>query len=260
MKVAVLGAGAFGTALGNVLVRNQYEVSYYDPRVSDNRLEDVIHGASYILLCVPSEKVEEVLPLLPREVPLIVASKGFLTDMAFREFTDWMVVSGAGSARNFAEKSAIALTISDWRIKDLLAADYIRFDFAADRRGILLCGAMKNTYAFGAGRLGLEPETEEIRQYFNDATDEMRMILALNGSDPELTRLACWQDDLELTATPESRNYRFGASLREDSDARPSGTLEGVAAILRILDGEMKLPNEDEMPILKEILNCRKWK
>ena len=30
MKVAIMGAGAFGTALGGLLVENKYDVDYYD--------------------------------------------------------------------------------------------------------------------------------------------------------------------------------------------------------------------------------------
>ena len=31
MKIAVLGAGAFGTALGGILADNGYDVDFYDP-------------------------------------------------------------------------------------------------------------------------------------------------------------------------------------------------------------------------------------
>ena len=33
MKIAILGAGAFGTALGGILADNGYDIDYYDPKI-----------------------------------------------------------------------------------------------------------------------------------------------------------------------------------------------------------------------------------
>ena len=33
MKIAILGAGAFGTALGGILADKGYDIDYYDSRV-----------------------------------------------------------------------------------------------------------------------------------------------------------------------------------------------------------------------------------
>ena len=31
MKITIFGAGAFGTALGNILEENGHQITYYDP-------------------------------------------------------------------------------------------------------------------------------------------------------------------------------------------------------------------------------------
>ncbi len=62
MKIAILGAGAFGTTLGGVLAEKGYDIDYYDSKVERERLSDVLKGAIYIVLTVPSKAVPYVLP------------------------------------------------------------------------------------------------------------------------------------------------------------------------------------------------------
>ena len=57
MKIAILGAGAYGTALGGILAEGGYDIDYYDKEVENERLEDVMDGATHIVLCIPSKVV-----------------------------------------------------------------------------------------------------------------------------------------------------------------------------------------------------------
>ena len=50
MKIAVLGAGAFGTALGGILADKGYDIDYYDSRLEREKLSDVLADAKYIVL------------------------------------------------------------------------------------------------------------------------------------------------------------------------------------------------------------------
>ena len=100
MKIAILGAGAFGTALGGVLAEKGCDVDYYDALLERERLTDTVAGTTAIVLCVPSTTAPHILPHLPKNVPLIVATKGFLTEEIFIEFEDWMVLSGPGYAED----------------------------------------------------------------------------------------------------------------------------------------------------------------
>ena len=83
MKIAILGAGAFGTALGGVLAEKGYDIDYYDPKLEQERLEDVVERAEVIVLAAPSKAVPHLLPHLPKNKPLIVATKGLLGDKMF---------------------------------------------------------------------------------------------------------------------------------------------------------------------------------
>jgi glycerol-3-phosphate dehydrogenase len=130
MKIAILGAGAFGTALGGILANKGYDIDYYDSKVERERLSDVLMKAKYVVLCVPSIAVPYLLPYLPKNLPLIVATKGILTDYAFHEFRDWMVLSGPGFADDIKAKKKTFLTATDSRVVDLFSTDYVQFDFS----------------------------------------------------------------------------------------------------------------------------------
>ena len=137
MKIAMLGAGVFGTALGGILAGKGYDVDYYDSKLEQERLSDVLLDAKYVVLCIPSMAVPYLLPKLSKEQPLIVATKGILTDVIFREFRDWMVMSGPGFADDIKAQKKTLLTATESRIVDLFNTNSLQFDFTDDRRGVL---------------------------------------------------------------------------------------------------------------------------
>ena len=144
MKIAVLGAGAYGTALGSVLAGKGYDVDYYDTRLGRERLSDVLEDAKTVVLSVPSEIATRLLPHLLKDRFLIVATKGFLTDEVFKEFRDWTVLSGAAFAADLRGGLEAKLTATDPRVMEMFQAENLRFDETSDRKGVLLCGALKN--------------------------------------------------------------------------------------------------------------------
>ena len=72
MKVAILGAGAYGTALGQVLLENGHEVQYYDPILLKTSLEETLNGADVVVIAVPSSSVATVMQKLPENIPIII--------------------------------------------------------------------------------------------------------------------------------------------------------------------------------------------
>ena len=42
MKIAILGAGAFGTALGGILANKGLDIDYYDSKFEREKLSDVL--------------------------------------------------------------------------------------------------------------------------------------------------------------------------------------------------------------------------
>ena len=83
-KVAVIGAGAYGTALGGVLAENGFDIDYYDPLKERERLKDVVEDAAAIVLVAPSDVIMKLLSHLPKNRFLVVASKGFFRKSRLR--------------------------------------------------------------------------------------------------------------------------------------------------------------------------------
>lgn len=252
MKIAIIGAGAFGTALGGILADKGYDIDYYDPRIEKENLAKVLDGSKYVLLAVPSAAVPHVLPYLPEQIPLIVATKGILSDKTFAKFKDYMVLSGPGFADDIKAGKNTKLTATDQRVIELFGTDYLSFDYTDDEKGVLMCGALKNVYAILAGLLGLKRESEAWQQFVAEVLEEMRSILAYNGADAKTADLVCGIGDLKLTCGYPSRNYEFGDLLRGNPNYQPEKTVEGISALKKIKRGEIILP--DNLPRLAELI------
>ena len=241
MKIAIIGAGAFGTALGGVLEKRGITVEYFDPKI-EKTLEEVCENAEFIILAVPSVAAPKVLPNLPKDAPLIIATKGILDTCLINDFKDVMVLSGPGFANDIKAGIKIALTTTDKRVEGLFGSEYFSFDLTDDIRGVLLCGALKNVYAIIAGMADFEAESEEWEKFIKEACLEMKEILKANGADPKTVDLYCGIGDLRLTCNYPSRNYEFGRILRQNPSAKPEKTVEGISALSRIKNGGLSIP------------------
>ncbi len=243
MKIAIIGAGAYGTALGEILSANKYEVAYYDPfLLPDVSIENVLDEATEVLLVAPSAALLELLPKLPKDKPLIVATKGILDDGVFAGFENVAVISGPGFADDIKAGKETFLTVTDERLMRMFGANFIKFDYTTDMRGVLMCGALKNVYAVLAGYLGLLPGGEGYEDFISEVTDEMGKLLAANGAKAETVDLYCGVGDLRLTCDTPSRNYQYGVKLSEDVLYQPEVTVEGVSALRLIREGTINVP------------------
>ncbi len=258
MKIAIMGAGAFGTALGGILANKGYDIDYYDRKIEQEKLSDVLDGAKIIVLCVPSEAAPFLLPHLPTNLPLIIATKGILSDTAFKNFSDYMVISGPGFANDIKDRKQTKLTATDKRVVELFGTDYLTFDITNDEKGVLMCGSLKNVYAILAGIKRLERDTSEWNSFVNEVVAEMKKILVANGARSDTVDLACGISDLKLTCGFPSRNYEFGYILNENPDYKPEKTVEGVTALKKIKRGEITIPTG--MKHLEELISrSEKW-
>ena len=252
MKIAILGAGAFGTALGGILADKGYDIDYYDSKVEKENLSKVLSDSKYIVLAIPSMAAPYLLPHLPTDKPLIIATKGFLDNHNFRDFKDYMVLSGPGFAADIKDKKETHLTATDQRVVELFSTDYLTFDFTDDINGVLMCGALKNIYAIYAGYLNLKPGSLEHEKYLTEVAEEMQALLLANDADPATVKLACGIGDLRLTCDYPSRNYEFGQILRDNPRALPEKTVEGLTALSKVKRGDIKVP--DTALKLKELM------
>lgn len=242
----------YGSALGQILRANGHETEFFDPYKGTKSLPGVLAGVEAVILCTPSGAIAELLPQLPHNLPLAVATKGILTPEVFNGFMDLMVLSGPGFAADLEAERPTTLTITDDRLAEWLGRPWLKFITTSDIAGVLMCGALKNVYALEAGRRGLVPESPEWQQYIDSVVAEMRAILGANGATPETAELPCGRADLRLTCGPGSRNYAFGRELARNFNARPVETVEGLSTLGQIRDGVIKVPPEAQ--ILQEIL------
>lgn len=243
MKVTFLGAGAYGKALGELAKFNDHEVKYYDPIVyPEVKLSEAVADAEVIVYVAPAEKYEKILPELPEETPLILASKGFISMKPFSRFKDFSVVGGAAFAATIIEAMRedsrriypIILTSSSELAEQLFTADLIQVEYCSDAKAIMLCGALKNVYAIGGGMFMLEEYPE---QYLIPVYEEFQDILEMNGCDSDVLTLSCGMTDLMISCTMDGRNFRFGDEIRMHPESRvePVGTIEGLN-VIRSLD------------------------
>lgn len=241
MKITFLGAGAYGTALGEVAKWNDHEVKFYDPiKFPKIKLEDAVADAEAIVYVAPAEAYKRILPKLPKETPLILASKGFISMKPFEKFKNFSVLSGAAFAEDIMyarnhgkDEFPIRLTATSELTEQLFTTDFLVMEYAEDTKGVMLCGALKNVYAIGAGLLMLD-EYPEI--YLEEAYHEMQEVLYNNKCDPDTVEFSCGGADLIISCTPRGRNFRYGREIQEclGDKVEPAGTVEGVSVIRSI--------------------------
>ena len=136
------------------------------------------------------------------------------------------------------------MTATSKDVVDMFATDYLSFDITNDKKGVLMCGSLKNIYAMYAGFLGLKRETQSWREYIGKVLTEMRGILLKNEALPETVDLACGVDDLMLTSGLPSRNYEYGLRLAKNHNHKSNNTVEGLTALNKIKHGRIKIPND----------------
>ncbi|MBQ2639059.1 hypothetical protein IJF91_03280 [Candidatus Saccharibacteria bacterium] len=268
MKIAIFGAGAFGSALGEILTGNGHQVDYYDPaKYPDKNLTSVIDGSEINILAVPSNAAPKLMLFLPHDKPLICASKGFLTIASFKQFGDnFSVISGGAFAADLNNQKPLTLTATSDLVEQLFKTNWLSFDRTDDNIGAMLCGSFKNVYAIGAGYWGLKYATPDFDDFINSVLNEMRLILMQNGGKPETANLSCGLNDLVVTcASPTSRNYDFGVKLKKDPELGKkvlSGsvrlqTTEGVTTV-DLIDKTPSFVKPANTPILDRIISLVK--
>ena len=253
MKITILGAGAFGRALGKVLADNKHTVNYYDPFVyPDYTLEAATFNAEAIVVAVPSNVLPDMLLTYPndlRSLPTVIATKGLSSTEIFKDFTMLSAVSGPAFAQEIIDGKSATLTASDPFVLNIFQNDQIFIELCDDIEGILLCGSLKNIYAIGAG---YHSESEnEVAALVAHAHNETRRYLDDHGAKGETANYACGLGDLILTCTsPTSRNYTCGQRLKQGEPLQnildDLKTVEGVNAIREI-------DNIKRYPVLAEI-------
>ncbi|MES9823827.1 MAG: NAD(P)H-dependent glycerol-3-phosphate dehydrogenase [Candidatus Thiodiazotropha endolucinida] len=301
--IAVLGAGSWGTALAILLSGNGHSVSLwghlqeeiealirdrenkqYLPGVGfppllhpEIELHKALHGASEILIAVPSHAFQSVAsniaPLLQAQPGITWATKGFepgtqqlLSEVAAERLPgrELAVISGPTFAGEVARGLPTAVTVAATttehaeRIAELLHAPWFRAYTSDDLVGVQVGGASKNVLAIAAGiadGLGFGANTRAAL-ITRGLTEIMRLGLKLGGRQETFMGLA-GLGDLVLTCTDnQSRNRRMGLALAEGlsmESARLSigQEVEGVHAAQEVYTLSQR--HGVEMPISEQV-------
>ncbi len=264
-RVAVVGAGAWGTALAVQAGRAGARVTLWarDPARAGSRLPGVLPsdveitgelpGAGFdaVLLAVPVQHLRAVAARLRPRAPMVVCAKGIEAEthalpLEIVEGLHPGVPAAVLTGPNFAAEIAAGLPAAAViaapdpalraALMALLAGASFRLYGNDDSLGAQLGGAAKNVVAIAAGAvigagLGENARAALITRALSELT---RLVTALGGRAETVAGLS-GLGDLLLTCTgPASRNFRCGLALGrgetlEAAVRASSGVIEGVA-------------------------------
>ena len=241
MKVAVVGAGAWGTVFAGLLRDREHEVTL----LGREREEADFDGAELVVVAVPSRSFAEVVESLPDGTPLLSLTKGLDPQTGERLSTrvkgrPFAVLSGP----NFAEEigrglPAAAVVASDdeelaVELQHAINSSSFRVYVNNDPAGVELAAAAKNVIALAAGAIdGLALGDNAKAAVITLGLADMRRLGVATGAKAETFAGLAGTGDLLATCWSRiSRNRRAGALMARGAtpqDAvRKLHTVEGL--------------------------------
>ena len=271
MKILIMGAGAYGLALANIL-SDKNEVTVYSSikeeienlkatRKNERLFKDVIlpekikytdeiEESEIIVIALPSKIIKQELEKQKEKLKnkiIILASKGITQSKFLHEIVKETLntekiyaISGPSFAKDVIEKQAITLTLSGNNteiIKSIFNEQYIKIEETEDIFGTEICGALKNTFAIGAGILeGLDASESTKAAFLTKTVNDIKKIIKIFGGNENTILQACGIGDIILTCTSKSsRNYTLGYMLGKNMNTKEyleTTTVEGITTLL----------------------------
>lgn len=252
LQMTILGAGAWGSALGACFARAGHQLRYWR-RGGDAR---ALADADVVLASVPAQATREVLsrlaPALPEAATLVLTAKGLEMGTLLRQsqiaaeccpHQSLAVLSGPGFAADLEAGLPTAVTLASTspraeHLQAQLATRTLRLYLTDDLTGAELGGALKNVVAIAAGvamgaGLGESARAAAITRGF---AEMVRIAEAAGARRATLMGLS-GLGDLTLTATSlQSRNLSYGMQLGADGCADTQRTTEGRATARAAVD------------------------
>lgn len=267
MKLAVLGAGAWGSALASLAQNCGHHVQVWS-RHGDVSLEECLQDAD-IAICAVSMKgvpavAEQVRALnLPSHLILVSATKGLDTETTYTPSRLWQealpnhaiaVLSGPNLSKEIEQGLPAATVVSSTNpdaattVQKALSSDSFRVYTNTDPVGTELGGTVKNVIAIAAGVCdGLQLGTNAKAALITRALAEIiRIGTYLGGKTETFFGLAGLGDLLATCSSALSRNYQVGYGLAQGKSLEQilsnlQGTAEGVNTanvLIRIAERE----------------------
>ena len=268
MKVGVIGAGAFGTALAVSLAAKgpvwlwgragmaTIAASRTTPRLPGVTLSDAVHitgdindlsDCDVLLLAMPMQALADTLPKLTGLSAryAVACCKGIdrtrLTGPAEIIANAWphvipAVLSGPSFAADIARGLPTALSLgcadvaTGTQLQDALSTPTLRLYRTTDVIGVELGGALKNVIAIACGcAMGAGLGESARAAVMTRGFAEMQRFATHAGAQPETLQGLSGFGDLALTCTSaQSRNYAYGLALGAGT-MPANATVEGRA-------------------------------
>ncbi|MFC1478936.1 NAD(P)H-dependent glycerol-3-phosphate dehydrogenase [Candidatus Margulisiibacteriota bacterium] len=288
-RVAVIGAGSWGTTLASLLVHQQQKVylwTHSPNHIPDTQahvstsLEEVLKGCKVAVIVVASEffrsTVEKIAPLLPDECYILSATKGLETDTGKRMseilfellpisfHKKIAVLSGPNLAKEIqAQKPAAAVVAGKDEetalyFQQLLSAGYFRVYTNNDVIGVELGGTLKNIFAIAAGIAdGFNFGTNAKSALMVRGIAEMsRLGTAMGAKQSTFFGLSGIGDLITTCSSSLSRNYQVGILIAKgeklsDIEATRVEVAEGIntARVAAALGKQLNI----ELPIVEQM-------
>jgi glycerol-3-phosphate dehydrogenase (NAD(P)+) len=283
-KLTIIGAGLWGTTLGNLASKNQHQVSLWSRRHNQS-LASSLTDSDVIVSAVSMPGVrpviEEVQAMgLSKSVIIVTATKG-LDALTIRTPSQiwWSafpenaiaVLSGPNLSKEINQGLPTATVVASQQpeaaamVQSIFASEYFRVYINNDPLGTELGGTIKNVMAIAAGVCdGLELGTNAKAALLTRALPEMLRIGNYFGAVTEtFFGLSGLGDLLATCAGPLSRNYLVGYKLAQGKPldqiiAEVEGTAEGIntTQVLILLANQQQI----NLPITRQISNLLQGK
>lgn len=267
-RIAIAGAGAFGTALAIALSAQpvtlwardaaQIAATRQSPRLPGVPIPDSVTisadpssmtQAEAVLIAIPAQSLRPFLHehrdtldgqrivACGKGIDLTTLTGATATIAAALPRATAALLTGPSFAADIARGLPTALTLAcandaaGASLQHLLSTPTLRLYRTTDTTGAELGGSLKNVIAIACGAcIGAGLGESARAALMTRGFAEMTRLAARLGADPETLAGLSGFGDLVLTATsPQSRNYAFGLSLGRATGFDPATTVEGIA-------------------------------
>jgi glycerol-3-phosphate dehydrogenase (NAD(P)+) len=282
--LAVIGAGAWGTALADLASRNDHHIRLWSRR-SEETLAEVVKDADVILSAVSMKGVRSVIEQLqaigiPDDVIIITATKGLDPETTHTPSQIWqdafpnhpvVVLSGPNLSKEIKKGLPAATVVASTNekaaciVQNIFSSDTFRVYVNTDPLGTELGGTLKNVVAIASGVCdGLQLGTNAKAALLTRALPEMIRVASHLGADAEtFFGLSGLGDLLATCDSPLSRNYQVGYGLAQGKTLDEIlENLEGTAEGVNTANVLVKLANNEEItiPIARQVHRLIKGK
>jgi glycerol-3-phosphate dehydrogenase (NAD(P)+) len=254
-QVAILGAGAWGSALATLVSKRGHQACLWS-RSGSAVLADVVHSAEIIVSAVSMKGVPETVARLqsiplPASAILVSTTKGLDPATQLTASRIWqaafpdhpiVVLSGPNLSEEIQQGLPAATVVASQnaaaaqRVQAIFSSDKFRVYTNSDPLGTELGGTLKNVIAIAAGVCdGLHLGTNARSGLITRALAEIIRVGTQLGGRPETFFGLSGLGDLLATCTSSlSRNYRVGYELAQGNSLEQTliqlqGTAEGVS-------------------------------